>query len=612
MSNDRFDVIVVGGGHGGAEAAHAAGRSGAKTALVTMDPATIAQMSCNPAIGGLAKGQMVREIDALGGLMGLAADEAGIQFRMLNRSKGPAVWSPRAQADIDCYSLAVRRLLGECGNLSVIAGMVERLVLGDGRVKGVVLGSGQVLDGGAVVLTTGTFLRGLMHTGGDTWPGGRFGEAAADALSASLIEAGLTLERLKTGTPPRIAADSIDYDVVEEQPGDEVPAPFSFMHDRVDCEQVSCWITYTNKGTHKIISDNLVRAPLYTGQIQSTGPRYCPSIETKIIRFADKDRHQVFLEPQGRGSNWVYCNGISTSLPRDVQDEMVRSIDGLGRAEILRYGYAIEYDYVPPLQITGTLESKAVGGLFLAGQINGTSGYEEAGGQGLLAGVNAARQVMGLESVMLGREQAYIGVMIDDLVTKGVDEPYRMFTSRAEHRLLLRSDNADQRLTPMARELGLVSEERWERFENKQRQVGAITRWIQERRLGGKPVVQLLRQKGRYVDWLLENDQELAEECYDRGALEQVVNEVRYAGYVKKQERLIERFQRAERVKLPVDLDYEGIEQLRCEAREKLRAVQPLTLGQASRISGINPADITVLMIHLRRLAGGKAAPDGA
>ena len=602
MSQSKYDVVVVGGGHAGVEAAQAAARCGARVALITMHIETIAQMSCNPAIGGLAKGQIVREIDALGGIMGLAIDAAGIQFRMLNRSKGPAVWAPRAQADKDDYQDQIRALLHDCPRLTLIEDDVTELLVENGRVKGLRCRSAGDISTGAVVITTGTFLRGLMHTGTSQQAGGRFGEAASVELSQNLLDLGFELDRLKTGTPPRLRGDTINYDVLAEQPGDSAPAAFSFMNDTIEQEQLPCWITYTNECTHAIIKANLDRAPLYTGQIESVGPRYCPSIETKVERFADKNRHQVFLEPEGRASESIYCNGISTSLPTDVQEAMVHSIAGLENAEILRYGYAIEYDYVPPLQIRATLETKRIRGLFLAGQINGTSGYEEAAAQGLLAGVNAQRFCGQLDPVTLGRDQAYIGVMIDDLVTKGITEPYRMFTSRAEHRLLLRSDNAETRLTPVGRQWSLVDDRRWGRYETRRRQLDEIMAYVQDKRVDGVALEQLLRRQGRDEKWLLDNDGELASRGFDKPALQQAVNDIRYAGYIDKQERLIERFRRTEQMKLPTDLDYSTVAQLRREAQETLNRVQPLNLGQASRISGINPADVTVLMIHIDRI----------
>lgn len=601
MTPQRYDVLVVGAGHAGVEAAHAAAKLGASCALVTLSRQTIAQMSCNPAIGGLAKGQIVREIDALGGLMGLAADAAGIQFRMLNRSKGPAVWAPRAQADKDDYQEQMRTRLAGCDNLTILEDEIIDLSLDKDAVTGVVGRHTGPLAAATVVLTTGTFLRGLMHTGADQLSGGRYGEPASNELSCNLERIGLHLDRLKTGTPPRIDADSIDYDQLTRQAGDAEPTPFSFMNDALNQPQLCCWITYTNPHTHEIITKNLDQAPLYTGQIKSTGPRYCPSVETKVVRFADKERHQVFLEPEGRDSKWIYCNGISTSLPCNVQDEMVHSIVGLEHARILRYGYAIEYDYVPPLQIRATLESKKVPGLFLAGQINGTSGYEEAAAQGLIAGINAARKVAGKPLVTLGRDQAYIGVMIDDLVTRGVDEPYRMFTSRAEHRLCLRSDNADERLTPLGAQWGLVDTPRQHRYEDKQQQIIQIRTYLQERKLQGKPLADLLRRQDCDESWLRDHDGQLPGKRFDPTALQRVLHDIKYAGYVQKQQKLVRRFQRTEQLPLPVDFDYRQIPQLRCEAQEKLNHVQPISLGQASRISGINPADVTVLMIYMDR-----------
>jgi len=604
MDKKHYDVVVVGAGHAGVEASHAIAQMGGRVALVTMNIQALAQMNCNPAIGGLAKGQIVREIDALGGLMGLAIDATGIQFRMLNRSKGPAVWAPRAQADKSLYHEFMLSALNSYDNLDIIEDTVVELITRNRQASGVVCASGRKMNAAAVILTTGTFLRGLMHVGTQQWEGGCYGEDAAKHLSGSLEQAGIRLERLKTGTPARIDADSIDYRKLQEQPGDAEPIPFSFLNDRIEQKQLSCWITYTNEKTHRIINDNLRHAPLYTGQIKSTGPRYCPSIETKVIRFADKNRHQLFLESQGRNTNWIYVNGISTSLPEEVQKQMIHSIVGLEKARILRFGYAIEYDYAPPLQLRATLETKQLSHLFLAGQINGTSGYEEAAAQGLIAGVNALGSLQNSEPVTLSRDQAYIGVMIDDLVTKGVDEPYRMFTSRAEHRLLLRSDNADRRLTSVGRDWTLVDDRRWQSYQLKQRQVRNLEDYLKNHQLDGKPLSQWLCQPGKDEEWLLAHDDRLADRFEDKNVFQQVINDFRYSGYIKKQERLIERFRQTESLRLPDNFDYRSIDQLRREAQEKLNTVQPGNLGQASRISGINPADITVLMVYIRQNKG--------
>jgi len=492
----HYEVLVIGGGHAGGEAAWAAARMGCSVALVTMRTEAIGRMSCNPAVGGLGKGHMVREIDAMGGMMGLAIDQAGIQFRMLNRSKGPAVWAPRAQADRALYHQAVLGLLEQCDGLDLIEGTVDSLCITErkrwrdgekkeknvyGReleVTGVRLQDGREIKAKTVVLTTGTFLKGLMHCGEQKTVGGRIGEPAADKLSESLKEIGLTLARLKTGTPPRVHRDSVDFGKMTPQPGDHPPIPFSFMTERLDQPQVECWITHTNERTHEIIRANLDRAPLYSGQIKSRGPRYCPSIEDKVVRFSDKPRHQLFLEPEGYDDPWLYCNGIPTSLPKDVQEPMVHSIEGLEKAEITQWGYAIEYDWVPTDQIDASLETKRISGLFLAGQINGTSGYEEAAGQGLLAAINAVMKIRGQEPVVLGRDEAYIGVMIDDIVTRPPDEPYRMFTSRAEYRLHLRSDNADIRLTELGRRLGIVDDRRWAMFQEKKAAVDVLQKQL--------------------------------------------------------------------------------------------------------------------------------------
>ncbi len=615
---ERFDIVVVGGGHAGAEAAWAAARMGASVALITMQRGAIARMSCNPAIGGIGKGQMVREIDALGGIMGLAADRAGIQFRMLNRSKGPAVWAPRAQADRTAYPRAVQELLAGARGLAIVEGSVESIdteeagaaeakrgadskggATARSRVTGVTLADGRRLRAEAVIVTTGTFLRGLMHCGAATSEGGRIGEGAAVGLSASLAALGLELGRLKTGTPPRVHRDTIDYAACAVQPGDELPTPFSLMTDGVHQRQIDCWITWTNGAVHEQIRGNLHRAPMYSGQIQSRGPRYCPSIEDKVVRFADKDKHQIFLEPEGYDDERVYCNGISTSLPRDVQETIVREIAGLERARIVQYGYAVEYDFVPTQQTKVTLESKRVAGLFLAGQINGTSGYEEAAAQGLVAGVNAVQRLRGEEPLVLGRDEAYIGVMIDDLVTRPPVEPYRMFTSRAEYRLLLRADNADQRLTPIGRRLGTVDDARWERFSRRQAAVEAISSLCARGGHEGISLAAWVRRPEADLAGLAEALSRRGGAVFCTDALEHALIDAKYSGYVDRQAQQIDRFRRLEEMPIPGDIDYRAVAGLRAEARERLSAVGPRTLGQAARISGIHSADITVIWIHI-------------
>jgi tRNA uridine 5-carboxymethylaminomethyl modification enzyme len=606
MSAKDFDVLVIGGGHAGAEAAWAAARLGARAALITFDRSAIGRMSCNPAIGGIGKGQMVREIDALGGLMGLVTDETGIQFRMLNRRKGPAVWSPRAQTDRERYAEAVRQHLENCPNLTLIEGGVERILVASDataarRVTGLALQDGRELRAAGVVVTSGTFLRALMHTGEQTTPGGRVGEASAAGLSDSLRQLGFELGRLKTGTPPRVARESVDFDRLQLQPGDDPPAPFSFLTHKLEREQVPCWITFTNERVHELIRANLHRAPMYSGQIASRGPRYCPSIEDKVVRFADKTQHQVFLEPEGRDSERIYVNGISTSLPIDVQARVVHDIDGLERARVLQWGYAVEYDFVPPEQIEPSLMTRRVHGLFLAGQINGTSGYEEAAGQGILAGINAARFADGQSPLILGRDEAYVGVMIDDLVTRGVTEPYRMFSSRAEHRLHLRYDNADARLTPIGRRVGLVEERRWQRFQDRQQRLETL-----------RAALGALRWEGRTVrDWLKRPDQDDAQlaqavpdlhEFYaEADVWASAVVEIRYAGYLERQMRAIEDARALEAREIPVDLAFEAISHLRREAVERWTALRPRTVGHAARASGIHPTDVTLLLVHLGR-----------
>ena len=614
MRAGDFDCVVVGGGHAGVEAAYAAAKAGARTCLITISADTIAKMSCNPAVGGLGKGQIVREVDALGGLMGLAIDATGIQFRLLNRSKGPAVRAPRAQADKYKYKDYVRKQLEVTENLTIIEGIAMQIVTEGGRAAGVRCGDGSVYRAGAVILTTGTFLRGLMHVGTEQRPGGRLGEPAANELSLSLEQIGLKLGRLKTGTPARLDGATVDLDKLEIQYGDEQPTPFSFMTDRIDRPQIPCWITYTNKEIHQLIRDNLDRAPLYTGQITSTGPRYCPSIETKVVRFADKERHQVFLEPEDAEKTTIYCNGISTSLPRDVQERMLRLLPGTERARIIHYGYAIEYDFCQPIQLKSSLETKAVPGLYLAGQINGTSGYEEAAGQGLIAGLNAARSLAGAEPIVLGRDQAYIGVMIDDLLTKGVSddggeclgsltEPYRMFTSRAEYRLALRADNADRRLTPIGRSAGLVDEGRWAKFQKKLADLAKLKEYLANERSGGASLWDQLRRPQSSLADTLSDNPEIRKMDIAKDIIEAAIVDAKYEGYLAKQQRLAIGMRSLENKKIPGDLDYQRISHLRAEAKEKLSAFRPGTLAQASRINGITPADITVIQIHLKKSA---------
>ncbi len=607
-----YDIAVIGAGHAGCEAALAAARMGARTVLLTMNCDTVGQMSCNPAIGGVAKGQIVREIDALGGEMGRVIDATGIQFRMLNRSKGAAMHSPRAQADKKAYQFEMKHRIEQQPNLTLRQEVVEGLTVVQGEteaeglqplgfqcITGVTVRGGATYRCRAVIITTGTFLQAIMHTGEAKTPGGRAGDGTTGTLSDCLRELGFELQRFKTGTPCRLNGRTIDFSALSEQPGDDDPQPFSFLTERITQPQMSCWLTETNHGVHELIRANLHRAPMYSGQISSTGPRYCPSIEDKVVRFTERTSHHLFLEPEGRNTQEFYCNGISTSLPRDVQDAMIRSIRGLERAEIMRYGYAVEYDYAPPTQLRPSLETKLVSGLYFAGQINGTTGYEEAAGQGLLAGINAALKLRGDKPLILDRNQAYLGVLLDDLVTKGVDEPYRMFTSRAEYRLLLRHDNADRRLTPIGKQIGLATADRWRKLESLECEIDRAAQYLQSVYRDGSTLEAWLRRPEIEWEQLVGMVPELAslEVCIE--AQRQVTIETKYAGYVKRQTSEVNRQQRSHSAKIPPTFDFLAIPQLRKEAKDKLSRIRPVNLGQASRISGITPADLTILMLYL-------------
>ena len=623
MFESKYDVIVVGGGHAGAEAAAAAANLGAKTLLVTMNLQTIGQMSCNPAMGGIAKGQIVREIDALGGYSGVVSDLTAIQFKMLNKSKGPAMWSPRVQSDRAKFALKWREMLENTPNLDFYQDMVVGLIVEKNTIKGVVTGLGNKIHSHSVILTNGTFLNGLIHVGDKNFGGGRVGEKSSVGITADLESYGFKSGRMKTGTPPRVDGRSLDYSVMEEQPGDKNPAKFSYLESIQPLKhQISCHITYTNKEVHDIMSESFDRSPMFNGSISSTGPRYCPSIEDKINRFAEKDRHQIFVEPEGENTVEVYVNGFSTSMPEDVQYAAIKKIKGFENVKFFRPGYAIEYDYFPPTQLTLTLETKLIKNLFFAGQINGTTGYEEAAAQGLMAGINAVSKVFEKESLILTRSEAYIGVLIDDLITKGTEEPYRMFTSRAEYRTLLRQDNADIRLTEKSFKIGLAKKERYDRVKQKQKEVEGFVKFFNETSFELDEVNKILKsvnyepvpQKGKIdkiysrpnvkqqdIRKLTSVENYIKANNLDNEVLDQTEIQIKYKGYIEKEKANADKLQRLEDIKIPDNFDYDPLASLSHEAKEKLNKIRPSTLSQASRISGINPSDISVLLVKMGR-----------
>ena len=613
MFDENYDVVVVGAGHAGCEAAHAAARMGLNTALYTMNADLIAQMSCNPAIGGIAKGHLVREIDALGGVMGLAADEAGIQFRLLNTSRGPAVWSPRAQADKAGYRYVMRRILERTPNLFIKQAEVTEILFELDRIAGIELLDGRRVSAAAVVLTTGTFLNGLIHIGEKRFTAGRNGEAASIALGNCIRNLGFHWGRLKTGTPPRLDRRTIDFSLFEPQHGDREPTPFSFRTTERLENQICCYITHTDEKIHSIIRSNMNRSPLYSGQIKGIGPRYCPSIEDKVVKFQDKDRHQIVLEPEGVDTHEIYVNGMSTSLPIDVQREILSSMKGLASAQMIRPGYAIEYDFVQPTELHPSLQTKKVAGLFFAGQINGTTGYEEAAAQGLIAGINAALKVKGKDPLVLDRADGYIGIMVDDLVTKGTNEPYRMFTSRAEFRLNLRIDNADGRLTPVGRRIGLVTDEHWNHFLERRDRIARLRQLVETARVNRDHSFFLsrgleFRSRPSFVELLRRPEIHMADliaegvietEALRREDIVSLETSIKYEGYLKQQDREVEKLRKAESKRLPLELDYAAMPGLSREIVEKLSRVRPQSIAQASRIPGITPASISILLFHL-------------